>query len=73
MASRLRFSCPCCDSPSPEGELERWGWCGFCQREQLSRPAMGDPGDTDRQQETVAGGNGSAQRQGPGQGGSRRR
>lgn len=28
-------ACPCCRRPCPAGELQRWGHCGFCQRERM--------------------------------------
>lgn len=28
--------CPTCSSPSPAGEMARWGCCGLCHRQQLS-------------------------------------
>ena len=29
--------CPRCGSPAPSGEIQLWGHCGFCRREELSR------------------------------------
>ncbi|MFL0768975.1 MAG: DUF721 domain-containing protein [Prochlorococcus sp.] len=29
-------NCPSCNSPSPAGEMARWGHCGFCQRQKLA-------------------------------------
>jgi predicted nucleic acid-binding Zn ribbon protein len=33
-------SCERCQRPAPTGELQRWGHCSFCQREQMGRPAQ---------------------------------
>jgi predicted nucleic acid-binding Zn ribbon protein len=35
MQSRSRFlsSCPCCQLPTPAGELERWSVCAYCMRQ----------------------------------------
>ena len=33
--------CPRCNTPTPQGELERWGHCCFCQRESLPPPHPG--------------------------------
>ena len=30
--------CPRCKTPAPQGELQRWGHCCFCQRESLLPP-----------------------------------
>lgn len=39
-------SCPRCQRPAPAGELQRWGHCSFCRREDLNTGvAMGTPTD----------------------------
>lgn len=36
--------CPRCQRPSPTGEVQRWGHCSFCQRDQMDNGvAMGTP------------------------------
>ena len=38
--------CPRCQRPAPAGELQRWGHCSFCRREELNNGvAMGPPAD----------------------------
>ena len=29
-------TCPTCQRPSPQGEIDLWSFCGFCRRQQLS-------------------------------------
>ncbi len=29
-------ACPRCGSPAPSGEIQLWGHCGFCRRDELS-------------------------------------
>ena len=36
--------CPRCHAPAPQGELQRWGHCCFCQRESLPPPPRPEPG-----------------------------
>ena len=33
--------CQRCQTPAPQGELQRWGHCCFCQRESLAPPHPG--------------------------------
>ena len=41
-------TCPRCQRPAPAGELQRWGHCSFCAREQMDNGvAMGTPSDAD--------------------------
>ncbi|MXX09766.1 MAG: DUF721 domain-containing protein [Synechococcus sp. SB0673_bin_10] len=32
--------CPRCNTPTPQGELQRWGHCCFCQRSSLPPPRL---------------------------------
>jgi len=34
-------SCPRCTSPSPAGEMARWGHCSFCRQKQLTQSLEG--------------------------------
>ena len=38
---RGKAICPRCNTPTPQGELQRWGHCCFCQRESLPPPRLG--------------------------------
>lgn len=39
-------SCPHCRRPSPQGEIQRWGHCSFCERERMDNGvAMGTPSE----------------------------
>jgi hypothetical protein len=39
-------SCAHCQRPAPNGELQRWGHCSFCQRERMDNGvAMGSPSE----------------------------
>lgn len=38
-------ACPRCGSPAPAGEIQLWGHCSFCRREDLAAPAA--PGRAD--------------------------
>ena len=39
-------ACPRCGTPSPMGEMAKWGRCSFCRRLQLSE--LSEPGERDQ-------------------------
>jgi hypothetical protein len=53
--------CPRCRRPSPQGELQRWGHCSFCQRERMDEGVS--PGAISNAQGAAAA---SRERQSPG-------